>query len=125
MNQGGQVRSVAIDLKSPAEVDRVRKELMPRLGLNLYAGHQGRTYRYSSIGSTSISGAGTLAIPILIAALIVLNTMLGAVFERQKEIHIFSSIGLAPNHVAMLFMAESLVYAIIGACTPMLRVCRR
>jgi hypothetical protein len=115
MNQGGEVRSVAIDLQNPAEVDRVRKDLMPRLGLNLYAGHEGRTYRYSSIGSTAIAGAGTLFIPILIAALIVLNTMLNAVFERQKEIHIFSSIGLAPNHVAMLFIAESLVYAIIGA----------
>ncbi len=115
MNQGGEVRSVAINFVTQQEVDRVRKDLMPRLGLNLYAGHGGRTYRYSSIGSTSIAGAGTLLIPILIAALIVLNTMLGAVFERQKEIHIFSSIGLAPNHVAMLFIAESVVYAILGA----------
>jgi hypothetical protein len=41
--------------------------------------------------------------------------MLGAVYERVKEIHIFSSIGLAPNHIAMLFMAESFVYAILGA----------
>jgi hypothetical protein len=54
-------------------------------------------------------------VPILIAALIVLNTMLGAVYERVKEIHIFSSIGLAPNHIAMLFIAESFVYAILGA----------
>src|SRR5262249_19468076 len=115
MNLGGEVRSVAINFVSQAEVDKIRKELMPRLGLNLYAGHEGRTYRYSSIGSTSIAGAGTLFIPILIAALIVLNTMLNAVFERQKEIHIFSSIGLAPNHVAMLFIAEALVYAVIGA----------
>src|SRR5262249_38997556 len=111
MNLGGQIRSVAIDFVTQAEVDRVRKDLMPRLGLNLYAGEGGRTYRYSSIGSTSIAGTGTLFIPILIAALIVLNTMLGSVFERQKEIGIFSAIGLAPNHVAMLFMAESLVYA--------------
>jgi hypothetical protein len=32
-----------------------------------------------------------------------------------KEIHIFSSIGLAPNHIAMLFIGEALVYAILGA----------
>ncbi|MBI3910514.1 MAG: FtsX-like permease family protein [Armatimonadetes bacterium] len=115
MNQGGQVRSVAINFLSAEEVTQRRLELMPRLTLNLYAGDRGRTYRYSSIGSTSIVGATTLVFPILIAALIVLNTMLGAVFERQKEIHVFSSIGLAPNHVAMLFMAESMVYAILGA----------
>jgi hypothetical protein len=41
--------------------------------------------------------------------------MLGSVYERQREIGIFSAIGLAPNHVAMLFMAESLVYAVLGA----------
>ncbi len=115
MNMGGEVRSVAINFASQKEVDRIRKELMPRLGLNLYAGQGGQTYRYSSIGSTSIAGAGTLFVPILIAALIVLNTMLGSVYERQKEIGIFSAIGLAPNHVAMLFMAESMVYAVIGA----------
>ncbi|MBM3457072.1 MAG: FtsX-like permease family protein, partial [Armatimonadetes bacterium] len=115
MTQGGEVRSVAVNLVSPKQVSETRLDLMPRLGLNLYAGEQGKTYRYSAIGGTSIAGAGTLFVPILIAALIVLNTMLGAVFERQKEIHIFSSIGLAPNHVAMLFMAESLVYAVLGA----------
>jgi len=115
MVQGGKVRSVAIYLVSAGQVTQTRLDLMPRLGLNLYAGENGQTYRYSAIGGTSIAGAAWIAVPVLIAALIVLNTMLGAVFERQKEIHIFSSIGLAPNHVAMLFMAESLVYAILGA----------
>jgi hypothetical protein len=115
LNLGGEVRSIAINFLSGPEVQRVRQELMPRLGLNLYAGEKGQTYRYSSIGSTSIAGTTTLFIPILIAALIVLNTMLGSVFERQREIGIFSAIGLAPNHVAMLFMAESMVYAVIGA----------
>jgi len=71
--------------------------------------------RYSSVSSTSVSGIADLLIPIAIAALIVLNTMLGAVYERFAEIGIFSSIGLAPSHVAMLFLAEALVYSILGA----------
>ena len=41
--------------------------------------------------------------------------MLGSVFERVKEIAIFSSIGLSPSNIAMLFIAEALVYGIIGA----------
>jgi len=57
---------------------------------------------------------GNLFIPILIAALIVLNTMLGAVYERVREIGIYSAVGLAPVHVAFLFIAEACVYAIIG-----------
>ena len=55
-----------------------------------------------------------LFIPILIAALIVLNTMMGSVYERFKEIGIYSSVGLAPMHIAFLFMAESCVYAVLG-----------
>lgn len=115
INMGGEVRSLAISFVSPKEVQTVLGKLMYRLTLNLYAGRGGKIFRYSSIGATSTSGMQTVAIPILIAALIVLNTMLGAVYERVREIGIFSSIGLAPNHIAMLFMAESLVYGVIGA----------
>ncbi|MCC6445468.1 MAG: FtsX-like permease family protein [Armatimonadetes bacterium] len=119
MNLGAEIRSIAIDFVTPEEVKNVLQNLMPRLGLNLYAGTEEegekRIYRYSSIGGTSTRGVETVFIPILIAALIVLNTMLGSVFERVREIHIFSSIGLAPSHVAMLFIAESMVYAIMGA----------
>jgi phosphosulfolactate phosphohydrolase-like enzyme len=41
---------------------------------------------YSSIGRTSLGGVSNLLIPILIAALIVMNTMMGAVYERFREI---------------------------------------
>lgn len=115
LNLGGDLRSIGMDFVDQQTVNNVLKALMPRLGMNLYAGMGDRIYRYSSIASTSITGVGDLAIPILIAALIVLNTMLGSVFERIKEIHIFSSIGLAPSHVGVLFMAEAFVYAVIGA----------
>jgi len=50
----------------------------------------------------------------LIASLIVLNAMMGAVYERFREIGIYSSVGLAPMHIALLFIAEACVYAVIG-----------
>ena len=56
-----------------------------------------------------------LAVPVLIAALIIANTMLGSVFERTKEIGIYSSIGLAPIHIGALFIAEAMVYAVLGS----------
>ncbi|MBQ9366818.1 MAG: ABC transporter permease, partial [Victivallales bacterium] len=40
--------------------------------------------------------------------------MLGSVADRKKEIYTFSALGLAPKHVATLFFAESMVYALIG-----------
>jgi len=115
LNLGAEVESVAVSFITPEEVKGQLRQLMPRLGFNLYAGTGGEIRKWSAIGSTSIAGMGDIVIPILIAALIVLNTMLGAVYERVREIHIFSSIGLAPGHIATLFMAESFVYAILGA----------
>ena len=47
---------------------------------------------YSSLGMTSFSGMSNLFIPMLIASLIVLNTMMGSVYERFREIGIYSSV---------------------------------
>jgi hypothetical protein len=123
---GAELRSIAIDFDKPDVVIKRLDPLMHRLGLNLYAGQikdpnnsdpskRGSVMRYSSIAATSSRGMELVFFPILIASLIVLNTMLGSVFERVKEIHIFSSIGLAPGHIGMLFIAEALVYAILGS----------
>ncbi|HEV2473031.1 MAG TPA: ABC transporter permease, partial [Chthonomonadales bacterium] len=125
-NLGAELRSIAINFGNPREVLKRLDPLMHRLGLNLYAGritnpsapnprNRGKIDRYSSIAATSSRGMELVFVPILIASLIVLNTMLGSVFERVREIHIFSSIGLAPSHIGMLFIAESMVYAILGS----------
>ena len=115
INMGGDLRSVAINMGNAQTTGDQLKSLMPRLDLNLYAGENGQNHRFSAIGATSSQGLINILIPILIAALIVLNTMLGSVFERVKEIGIFSSIGLSPTNIAMLFIAEAVVYGIIGA----------
>jgi len=146
MNQGGQLKSVAVNmeirqggagvqgivadeggtestmhravvggLRAEEKLDLIMGPLMNRIALDFFVGKGKNVYLYSSIGMTSFSGMSNLFIPILIAALIVLNTMLGAVFERTREISIYSAVGLAPVHVAFLFIAEACVYAIIGA----------
>lgn len=125
MNQGGTLRSVAVNMAPQADdpkllgaidkLDLIMAPLMNRIALDFFVGRDKDTYLYSSIGMTSFSGMGNLFVPILIAALIVLNTMLGAVYERVREISIYSSVGLAPVHIAFLFLAEACVYAIVGA----------
>ena len=118
---GGVLASVAIanfkDDSGQPKSDFVPdiEEFMARVSLTMFVGKGEGVTVYSSIGSTSLSGLGNLFIPILIAALIVLNTMMGAVYERFREIGIYSSVGLAPNHIAALFLAEAGVFATLGA----------
>ena len=125
MNMGGKLQSVAVNMarnqNDLAELDPIEKldlimvPLMNRVALDLFVGRGDEAYLYSSIGMTSFSGMTNLFVPILIASLIVLNTMLGAVYERVREIGIYSSVGLAPVHIAFLFLAEACVYAVLGA----------
>ncbi|MBI2502084.1 MAG: M28 family peptidase [Candidatus Latescibacteria bacterium] len=120
IGSGNPLQSVAVRFQEGVDVRKQIEEFLSRLAVTLFAGikEPGDEYItvsiYSSLGMTSFSGMSNLFIPILIAALIVLNTMMGSVYERFREIGIYSSVGLAPGHIAWLFMAESCVYAVLG-----------
>ncbi len=62
-----------------------------------------------------VGGLARIIIPLIIGATIILNTMLGAVMERRREIGIYNAIGLNPTHVAVFFLAEALVFGVVGA----------
>ena len=83
-------------------------------GQKLAYGLDGTAY----VGRPRVSGGFggiDLIIPLLIAALTVLNTMRGSVYERRDEIAVFNAVGIAPRFIAMMFFAEALVYAVVGA----------
>ncbi|MEE2659114.1 MAG: FtsX-like permease family protein [Candidatus Latescibacterota bacterium] len=116
----GGLRSVSVRFNEGAPAQELLEDFLVRINTTLFASikdpQTGRNHvaSYTSLGVTSVQGLGVLLIPMLIAALIVLNTMMGAVYERFREIEIYSSVGLAPTHIALLFIAEACVYSIIG-----------
>ena len=120
VGSGNPLQSVAVRFEEGVDERREIEQFLSRLAVTLFAGIQeeGDEYVkvsiYSSLGMTSLSGMANLFIPILIVSLIVLNTMMGSVYERFREISVYSSVGLAPGHIAWLFMAESCVYAVLG-----------
>ncbi len=71
-------------------------------------------YRQTLGSVMHTGGAKDLLFPILLGGLVIFGTMLGSVADREKEIYTFSSLGLAPPHVASLFFAEAMVYSVIG-----------
>jgi len=117
---GADMRSIAVRFEDPAATRTALTELMPRLRLNMYASVPEAdgslaVKQFSVFQASKSTGLALIIVQLIIASVFVLNTMIASVFERTREIGIFSSIGLAPNHIAMLFFAESLVYGILGA----------
>ena len=111
---GGRLKAVSLhpaaDLNINAEADR----LVDRFKLTMFMGTHDGTYLYQASDSLSYSGVPNILIPILISVFIVLNTMIGSVYERKREIAIYTSVGLAPSHVSFLFIAEALAFAVLS-----------
>jgi hypothetical protein len=88
--------------------------LVDRFGLTLFSGEARGTFLYEASDTLRYSGVPNVVIPMLISVFIVLNTMISSVYERKREIGIYTSVGLAPSHVSFLFIAESLAFAVLS-----------
>ncbi len=95
-------------------VKTISADLSRRFSVAIYAGEKDGVQLVVASNLSSVSGAGQVAIPLAIAGLIIFNTMMGSIAERRKEIHIYTSLGLAPFHVGALFIAEAMTYGLIG-----------
>uniref|UniRef100_UPI000A441CE0 ABC transporter permease n=1 Tax=Salidesulfovibrio brasiliensis TaxID=221711 RepID=UPI000A441CE0 len=107
----GKLKGIAV---KPLTPDMPGGELGDRFGMMLFRGGPDGTSLFYTADAVSYGGVANILIPVLISILIVLNTMIGSVYERKGEIAVYTSIGLAPPHVAFLFIAESLAFAVIS-----------
>ena len=90
-------------------------EYLERTGRSAYYAIDGLSYFGQRKRARTLGGMLELIVPLLIAALTVFNTMRGSVYERREEIYVYNAVGIAPNHVFFMFMAEAVVYAVMGA----------
>jgi hypothetical protein len=113
MSYGGELKSITI-LPGAGEAPLdLADQLATWLAFPLYVG-QDATYFHSASSTLRYQGVANLLIPILIVIFICLNTLIGHVHERRKEISIYTSVGLAPTHVGFLFIVEALSLAVIS-----------
>lgn len=111
---GGNLKSVAMKYKTPPQDNTTAFNLVDRFGLWLFSGEPKGVFLYSASDNLNYSGLPNVVVPILISIFIVLNTMIGSVQERKREIGIYTSIGMAPTHVSIIFIAEALAYAVLS-----------
>jgi hypothetical protein len=111
---GGHLKAVAVRPVSRDDIQAQAQDLVDRFGLSLFSGEPEGTYLYHASDAMSYSGVPNIIIPLIISIFIVLNTMISSVYERKREIGIYTSVGLAPSHVSFLFIAEALAFAVLS-----------
>lgn len=111
---GGRLKSVAIIPPAGIDTRQAAQDLADRFGLELFSGESEGTFLYHSSDTIQYSGVPNIFIPLVISIFIVLNTMIGSVYERRREIGIYTSVGLAPSHVSFLFIAEAMAFAVLS-----------
>jgi hypothetical protein len=65
-------------------------------------------------GAVSVFGWEMQVVPLGIVGFMLFSLLYGSVKERERDIFIFSSVGLSPLHLAFMFLAESAIYAVVG-----------
>ncbi len=123
MGLGGQLKSIVVAPSPDAlamgkatadDGSALAARLADRFGLAVFSGQPGGVFVYHAGDALGYAGVPNILVPLIISVLIVLNTMIGAVFERKREIGVYTAVGLAPSHVSFLFIAESLAFAVIS-----------
>ncbi len=112
------VKLASSDDKPQDRDDKVREvvdDITKRFALATFAGYSDGVKLVSASNLSSIGGGANVAIPLAIGGLIIFNTMMGSIAERRREIHVYTSLGLAPLHVGALFVAEAMTYGLIGS----------
>ncbi len=110
----GTLRSVLLVPRDPSRTMALAEDVAASFHQPVYANAGGRVVLCASAELTTLQGLGSVIVPLLIGAAIILNTMLNSVYERQREIGTMMAVGLAPMHIGALFVAEAAAYGTIG-----------
>lgn len=111
---GARLTSVMLRPAEAADVPTLAQNLARRSAFTIWDSDGQYVQSYNAAASWQPQNLSRILVPLLIAGVIVLNTMLGAVSERTREIHVYTSIGLAPAHVGMLFLVEAAALGTLG-----------
>jgi len=115
LSLGGRVASVAIKPNAASQVTTIAEEVFNKVNAHLvYYGSGESTKMLSFRLFFNVFGSQFQLIPSALVMLSLLNMLLGSIYERKKEIGIFSSVGLSPTHIAVQFVAEAVTYSTVG-----------
>ena len=75
---------------------------------------QAVTLRMETVGQLSRFAVAVSIVVVVIGALVVLSTMLGAVAERRQEIGLFRALGFRQRHVIRIILSEAALVSLVA-----------
>ena len=109
------LRSMAIRTDSLASARAVAVEVGQRMAFPAYYGSPETGVRVLAFVPLIPQVPRSLPILLILAGLIIFNTMMSSIAERKGEVYIYTSMGLAPMHIGVLFLAEAVTYGLMGS----------
>ncbi|RLE93217.1 MAG: hypothetical protein DRN04_07785 [Thermoprotei archaeon] len=102
---------------SDAELNKLAQAMAKRFLVDIYVGlpEEKTALRIAPRVQVVVGGLSTVIVPLLIVGFTVLLTMLNSIYERVREVKVYSAVGLAPVHVMGMFLAEALIFSIVGS----------
>lgn len=107
------VSRIAAVLEEGVDIIKMAKSLALERGVRVWASTGGEVFA-AHVGEYFVGKGLPLLIPWVIVILNVFMTMINAMYERRGEMAILSSVGLNPNHIAGMFVAEASMTGVIG-----------
>jgi murein DD-endopeptidase MepM/ murein hydrolase activator NlpD len=110
----GKLRSVAVKFPEKTDTKNFFRDLALRVNRSVFGTVDGKINLITTQQKQSVGGIAKILVPVILAVLIVTNTMLGAVEERKGEVGMLGAIGLSPAQISFLLLSESLVFSVLG-----------
>jgi len=114
---GGFVSSIAILPKNNVTLDELKdvgSQIALGMDVSVYLSYYETTLGLSRVVTYSISGWNVMWVLLIMTLLSTVNVLVSGVHRRQKEIYTYASLGLSPANAMLMFIVESLTYAVIA-----------
>jgi len=111
---GGSCSSISLKPANANAIDQIATELFELFSYPIFFSIKDNVYLKSERTAVSFERWEFGIIPILIIMLCISNILIGSVYERRRLIDIYATLGLSPFHIAFMFLAEAIVYAVLG-----------
>ena len=113
--RSGGIESIAVKFNKPIDVFKEAASLTRNIPYQIHASMNGKVRLYARLVTGVVERITVLVVPMLLLLLTVINIMMAAVYERTKEIGVYSAVGLSPSHVSSMFFMESAAVGIVSA----------